>query len=61
MADFPDANFYKACVPRNWRQKIQTFLTVVIEMMFYSNSHISKIISHLLKLLKPEFNPTEEG
>ncbi len=25
MADFPDANFYKACLPRDWRQKIPTF------------------------------------
>lgn len=25
MEDFPDANFYKACVPRDWRQKIPTF------------------------------------
>ena len=25
MEDFPDANFYKACVPRDWRQQIPTF------------------------------------
>jgi hypothetical protein len=34
MEDFTDANFYKACVPRDWRQQIPTFLTVGIEMMF---------------------------